>query len=118
MTRSFVTTEDAARAGLDAGRPKPVWREGRDSLPLHELSPGEFEVFCFRLVNREYPRDDIELYGSSGDAGRDIVHRMATPPRCRRPTHSVQMLRQERRRLGRRPGPGEGLGERAFRGNP
>ena len=79
MTRSFVTTEDAARAGLDANRSKPVWREGRVPLPLHELTPGEFEVFCFLLVKREHPRDKIELYGSSGDAGRDIVHRVAAP---------------------------------------
>ncbi len=74
-----MTTQAEARAELVAGRERPDWREGRHSLPFHELSDHEFEIFCFLLVMSECPQDDVRLYGSSGDAGRDIVHRATTP---------------------------------------
>ena len=79
VSQLFVTSQSEARAELEAGREKPDWREGRHSLPFHELSDHEFEIFCFLLVKRERPEDDVRLYGSSGDAGRDIVHRATTP---------------------------------------
>ena len=79
MNSSVVMTEAEARAQLVAGRERPDCREGRHSLPFHELTDHEFEIFCFLLVKRERPDDDIRLYGSSGDAGRDIVHRATTP---------------------------------------
>jgi hypothetical protein len=78
MARHIVTTESESRAELGAGRSRPNWREGRHSLPFHELSDDEFEVFCFLLLKREHPHDDVRYYGKTGDGGRDIVHRRTT----------------------------------------
>ncbi|MBA4068042.1 MAG: hypothetical protein C0501_30920, partial [Isosphaera sp.] len=79
MPRTVVSTESQARAELGGDRSKPDWREGRPALPFHELSDREFEVFCFLLLKREHPGDDVLLYGGTGDGGRDIVHRIRTP---------------------------------------
>jgi len=78
MLRTVVTAESEARAEIDAGRAKPGEREGRHTLPFQVLSDDEFEVFCFLLLKREYPHDDVRYYGKTGDGGRDIVHRRAT----------------------------------------
>ena len=79
MSRTIVTTESEARSEIDLGRSKPSWREGRHALPFQELSDDEFEVFCFLLLKREHPHDDVRYYGKTGDGGRDIVHRRTTP---------------------------------------
>src|SRR3954451_1005271 len=81
MARHSVTTESDARAELGAHQSRPHWREGRHALPFHELSDDEFEVFCFLLLKREHPQDDIRYYGKTGDGGRDIIHRRTTPNR-------------------------------------
>ena len=75
MSRLTVTDADAARTDLGSARSIPEWREGRPSLPFHELSPAEFEVFCFLLLLKEHPGDRIYYYGKTGDRGRDIIHR-------------------------------------------
>lgn len=79
MSRIVITAEADARAELRVDRAKPTWREGRHSLPFHELSDDEFEIFCFLLLKREHPNDDIRYFGKTGDAGRDILHRRVTP---------------------------------------
>ena len=79
MSRTIVTTESDARTEIDTGRAKPNWRERRHTLPFQELSDDEFEVFCFLLLKREHPQDDIRYYGKTGDGGRDIIHRRITP---------------------------------------
>ncbi len=38
--------------------------------------PNEFEVFCYLLLLREHPGDDVRYYGQTGDGGRDIVQRV------------------------------------------
>jgi hypothetical protein len=76
MSRSVVANEDEARAELPAQRSHPNRREGRHALPFFELSDDEFEIFCYLLLKREHPLDDIRYFGKTADGGRDIVHRM------------------------------------------
>jgi hypothetical protein len=79
MSRGIVTTESEARAEIDPRRMKPSWLEGRHTLPFQELSDDEFEIFCFLLLRREHPQDDIRYYGKTGDGGRDILHKRCIP---------------------------------------
>jgi hypothetical protein len=71
MSRPIVIDADAARADLGAPRSLPQWREGRTALPFHELTPDEFEVFCFLLLLRAsrtaYQR------GTGGKRGADPI---------------------------------------------
>lgn len=73
MERPKFNGESAAREDLGTSRTKPGWLERQHALPFHELSPDEFEVFCYLLLRRENPDEDIWYYGKTGDAGRDIV---------------------------------------------
>lgn len=74
MTRNPIDNEAAARAELPPGTAPLAWREGRPALPFHELSPDQFEILSFLLLQREFPGDRIYYYGKTGDAGRDIIH--------------------------------------------
>ncbi len=96
MARRVITTESEAWGELPPRRTRPDRREGRHNLPFHELSDIEFEVFCFLLLRREHPGDDIRYYAGTGDGGRDLVHRMTTPDgvrvrlvQCKRYTSTV-----------------------------
>src|SRR4028119_2230379 len=71
--RAKFSGDNAARADIGASRSKPAWLESQHSLPFHMLSPDEFEIFCYLLLRRENPDEDIFYYGKTGDAGRDIV---------------------------------------------
>ncbi len=73
MERAKYIGEAAARAELGTPRSKPGWLESQHSLPFQFLSPDEFELFCYLLLFRENPGEDIFYYGKTGDAGRDIV---------------------------------------------
>lgn len=73
MERAKYTGEAAARAELGTPQSKPGWLESQHSLPFQFLSPDEFELFCYLLLFRENPGEDIFYYGKTGDAGRDIV---------------------------------------------
>lgn len=73
MGRAKYTGEAAARADLGTPQFKPEWLESQHSLPFQFLSPDEFEIFCYLLLFRENPKEDIFYYGKTGDAGRDIV---------------------------------------------
>jgi ATPase family associated with various cellular activities (AAA)/Restriction endonuclease len=74
MERPIINDDADARAELSVPRTRPAWREGRHSLPFHELADDEFEVFSFVLLRKEHPADRIYYYGKTGDAGRDIIH--------------------------------------------
>jgi hypothetical protein len=56
MARVIIPYAEAARADLGPQRRKPHRREGRHAPPVHEVSDDEFEVFCFLLLLKEYPR--------------------------------------------------------------
>jgi Restriction endonuclease len=76
LERPKFNGESAAREDLETLetlRTKPGWLERQHALPFHELSPDEFEIFCYLLLCRENPDEDIWYYGKTGDAGRDIV---------------------------------------------
>jgi hypothetical protein len=73
VERANYTGEAAARADLGTPRSKPTWLENQHSLPFQFLSPDEFEIFCYLLLCRENPGENICYYGKTGDAGRDIV---------------------------------------------
>lgn len=73
MERAKYAGEAAARADLGTPRSKPAWLENQHSLPFQFLSPDEFEIFCYLLLCRENPGENICYYGKTGDAGRDIV---------------------------------------------
>jgi hypothetical protein len=73
VERAKYIGEAAARAELGTPRSKPGWLESQHSLPFQFLSPDEFELFCYLLLFRENPGEDIFYYGKTGDAGRDIV---------------------------------------------
>lgn len=75
MKRNIVKDDTDARADLGTARTKPEWREARHSLPFHELSADEFEIFCFLLLRKEHPGETIYYYGKTGDAGRDVIHK-------------------------------------------
>jgi len=66
-----------ARCDLGAERSCPPWLARGHSLPFGMLSDDEFEVFCYLLLLREHPSDEIYYYGKTGDGGRDIVHHRA-----------------------------------------
>jgi Restriction endonuclease len=74
MERAKYTDEDAARQDLGQLQSKPAWLESQHSLPFQFLSADEFEIFCYLLLCREHPGENIFYYGKTGDAGRDIVH--------------------------------------------
>jgi len=105
MTRQKVSDADIARAELSSSRAKPDWRVSSHYLPFHELSPDEFEVFCFLLLLKEHPGDRIYYYGKTGDRGRDIVHHLAGKVRlvqCKRFTSGnvgVGEIREELAKL-------------------
>jgi hypothetical protein len=65
--------EHVARKDLGTPRSKPGWLENQHSLPFQFLSPDEFEIFCYLLLLRENPEENICYYGKTGDAGRDII---------------------------------------------
>ena len=71
--RAKISGEESARADLGEARSKPAWLENQHILPFQMLSPDEFEIFCYLLLLRENPQDNIYYYGKTGDAGRDIV---------------------------------------------
>lgn len=73
MERTKHIGEDAARKDLGTPRSKPGWLEKQHSLPFQFLSPDEFEIFCYLLLLRENPGENICYYGKTGDAGRDII---------------------------------------------
>ncbi len=73
LERPKYIDEDAARTELGTSRSKPAWLQGQHSLPFQFLSDDEFEIFCYLLLRREYPEENIYYYGKTGDAGRDIV---------------------------------------------
>jgi Restriction endonuclease len=73
LERAKFNGESAAREDLGTLRTKPGWLERQHALPFDELSPDEFEIFCYLLLCRENPDEDIWYYGKTGDAGRDIV---------------------------------------------
>jgi hypothetical protein len=73
VERAKYAGEAAARADLGTPRSKPAWLENQHSLPFQFLSPDEFEIFCYLLLCRENPGENICYYGKTGDAGRDIV---------------------------------------------
>lgn len=75
MSRNIITDEATALAEIAGGATMPAWLEGATTLPFSALSPDEFEVFCFLLLRREQPDDEVLYYGKTGDAGRDIVVR-------------------------------------------
>jgi len=74
VERTKYIGEDAARKDLGTPQSKPGWLERQHSLPFEYLSPDEFEVFCYLLLLRENPGENICYYGKTGDAGRDIIH--------------------------------------------
>jgi hypothetical protein len=96
MVRKKVSDAESARADLGPRKGKPAWREGRHALPFHELGDDEFEVFCFLLLLKEHPTDDLYYYGKTGDGGRDIVHKKNGK------TYLIQC-----KRYGRKVGPPE-----------
>ncbi len=73
MERTKHIGEDAARKDLETPPSKPGWLESQHSLPFQFLSPDEFEIFCYLLLLRENPGENIYYYGKTGDAGRDII---------------------------------------------
>ncbi len=77
MMRQRIQGVVAARGDLGVGRSYPPWLERGHSLPFGMLSDDEFEVFCYLLLVREHPTDEIYYYGKTGDGGRDIVHHHA-----------------------------------------
>jgi hypothetical protein len=77
MARQRIEGVAAARQELNSDRTRPVWLERGHSLPFGMLADDEFEVFCYLLLLREHPNDQIYYYGKTGDAGRDIVHHRA-----------------------------------------
>jgi hypothetical protein len=105
MPRPTVSDADAARIDLGSSRSRPEWRERLHYPPFHELSPDEFEVFCFLLLLKEHPSDRIYYYGKTGDRGRDIIHLRGGKVRliqCKRFTSSnagVGEIREELAKL-------------------
>lgn len=77
MVRQRIQGGVAARGDLGVDRSYPSWLERGHSLPFGMLSDDEFEVFCYLLLLREHPTDEIYYYGKTGDGGRDIVHHHA-----------------------------------------
>lgn len=77
MVRQRIQGVVAARGDLGVDRSYPPWLERGHSLPFGMLSDDEFEVFCYLLILREHPSDEIYYYGKTGDGGRDIVHHHA-----------------------------------------
>lgn len=73
MERTKHIGEDAARKDLGTPPCKIGWLESQHSLPFQFLSPDEFEIFCYLLLLRENPGENIYYYGKTGDAGRDII---------------------------------------------
>ena len=73
MERTKHIGEHVARKDLGTPRSKPGWLENQHSLPFQFLSPDEFEIFCYLLLLRENPEENICYYGKTGDAGRDII---------------------------------------------
>src|SRR5688572_20748766 len=73
MARKVVNTPAEAMADLDTNPSRPPWLEHQHALPFWSLSPDEFEIFGFLLVDREHPDDKVQYYGKTGDQGRDIV---------------------------------------------
>jgi len=60
---------------LGSSLSRPAWLERDLSLPFDHLSGDEFEVFCYLLLRREHPSEDIVYYGKTADLGRDIIRR-------------------------------------------
>lgn len=73
--RHIVDTAAVARGELPLERTKPSWTSSSHLLPLNSLSPDEFEVVCFLVLQRENPDDQVLYYGKTADRGRDIVIR-------------------------------------------
>lgn len=71
--RAKISGKENAGADLGEARSKPAWLKNQHVLPFQMLSPDEFEIFCYLLLLRENPQDNIYYYGKTGDAGRDIV---------------------------------------------
>lgn len=44
----------------------------KDLLPLDKLSPEDFELLCFDLVESQYVSDDVNYWGGTNDKGKDI----------------------------------------------
>lgn len=71
--RPVVSTEEEARKELDPRLPLVPWLEADLALPFDRLGWDRFEVFCYLLLKREHPGEEIIYYGKTGDSGRDIV---------------------------------------------
>lgn len=88
MERARISDETVARGELGTARNLPFWREARRAMPFRELSPDEFEILCFLLLRKEFPKERIFYYGKTADAGRDIVHH--------RPDGSIRLIQCKR----------------------
>jgi hypothetical protein len=75
ISRPVISSEEDALQELGVPLSQPHWLEGDISLPLDRLSWEEFEVFCYLLLRREHPGEEVVYYGKTADLGRDIVHR-------------------------------------------
>jgi hypothetical protein len=71
--RPVVRTEEEARRELDPRLSLVLWREADLALPFERLGWDRFEIFCYLLLKREHPGEEIVYYGKTGDRGRDIV---------------------------------------------
>ena len=75
MSRPVISSEEEALQDMGAPLSQPHRLERDLSLPLDHLSWEEFEVFCYLLLRREHPGEEVVYYGKTADLGRDIVHR-------------------------------------------
>lgn len=75
MKRTIINEPAIAIAELEGPRKKPPWLQGMTSLPFTALTPDEFEVLCFLLLQREHAEAEVLYYGKTGDGGRDVVVR-------------------------------------------
>lgn len=77
MSRRVISSEEEALRDLSTPLSRPSWLERDHSLPFNLLSGDEFEVFCYLLLRREHPGEEIIYYGKTADLGRDIILRRA-----------------------------------------
>src|SRR4030095_1684058 len=75
MSRPVISSEEEALRNLGPAPSRPDWSERALLLPFDRLSGDEFEIFCYLLLRREHPKDEVTYYGKTADLGRDIIHR-------------------------------------------
>lgn len=104
MSRRRIQSRDDATRELPNERTRPPWPQRAHALPFDLLSDDEFEIFCYLLLLREFPADEIYYYGKTADGGRDIMHRNATNKftliQCKRYAENVG-VREIRRELAK-----------------